>query len=89
MIKNTVLNRGYDVPSNLSDPGLRYQLIESQRDSNALYQTAFEICQKSKRDYLRYMGTTSVVQDINYITTLLEGNDSLLSVPLLILFAVS
>ncbi|KAI0372413.1 hypothetical protein BV20DRAFT_991265 [Pilatotrama ljubarskyi] len=78
-IANTVLDRGYDVSPNVSDPANRYHLIQTQRDANALYKTQFEICAQTMGDGLRYMGTSTVVRDIVFITSLLEGKDALVN----------
>ena len=71
-----MLDRGYDVSPDPTDPANWYHLIQAQRDANALYQTQFEICKEVQGDSLRYMGTTSVVRDIDFIATALEGKDS-------------
>ena len=73
-----MLDRGFDVSPDPTDPANWYHLLETQRDANALYQTQFEVCKKVQGDSLRYMGTTSVVRDIDFIATTLEGNDSLM-----------
>lgn len=56
----------------------RYHLIEQQRDADALWKAQFEICAQTMGDQLRYMGTSTVARDIDYITTLLEGQDALM-----------
>ncbi|TBU51516.1 TAP-like protein-domain-containing protein [Dichomitus squalens] len=78
-IANTVLDRGYDVSPNLTDPYNRFHLIETQRDANALYQAQFQVCAQTMGETIKYAGTTSVVRDIDFITTLLEGTDSLIN----------
>ncbi|KAI0767486.1 TAP-like protein-domain-containing protein [Fomes fomentarius] len=78
-IANTVLDRGYDVGPNLTDPYNRFHLIEQQRDAEALYKTQFAICGQTMGDALRYSGTTSVVRDIDFISSRLDGNDSLIN----------
>nr|VWO95568.1 N/A [Ganoderma boninense] len=78
-LANTVLDRGFDVAPDPTDPANWYRLLEAQRDANALYQTQFEICEKVQGDSLRYMGTTSVVRDIDFIATALQGNDTLIN----------
>ncbi|KAI0772753.1 TAP-like protein-domain-containing protein [Trametes elegans] len=78
-IANTVLDRGYDVNPNLTDPFTRAHLIAQQRDANALWKTQFEICNETMGDTLRYAGTNTVVRDIDYLTTLLEGEDALIN----------
>ena len=75
-----MLDRGYDSTSNFTDPFNRYHLIETQRDANGLFKTQFEICSQTMGETIRYMGTSTVARDIDYITTLLDGEDALLYV---------
>ena len=63
----------------MTDANNRFHLIETQRDANALYQAQFEVCNQTMGETIRYAGTTSVVRDIDYINTLLAGNDSLIN----------
>ena len=77
---NTVLERGYDVGPNLTDPANRNHLIQLQRDADALWQAQFEICAETMGDTLQYMGTSTVARDIDFITSLLDGEDALMSV---------
>ena len=49
-IANTVLDRGYDVSPNLTDPDNGYHLIQTQRDADALYKTQFAICAQTMGD---------------------------------------
>ncbi|KAI0664136.1 TAP-like protein-domain-containing protein [Cubamyces menziesii] len=78
-IANTVLDRGYDVAPDLNDPFNRYHLIQTQRDADGLYKSQFEICGQTMGEGLRYMGTSTVVRDIDFITTLLDGKDALIN----------
>jgi hypothetical protein len=58
----------------------RKSLIAQHREAEALYQTQFEVCAKTMGDQLKYMGTSTVVRDMDYITAQLEGPDALMSV---------
>ena len=75
---NTVLTRSYDIASNLSASETRALLLANQRDAQALLKTQFEICNKTMGDKLRYMGTSTVVRDMDLITRALEGDDALM-----------
>lgn len=77
-MKNTVLSRSYDLASNASTQDVRQLLIAQQKEAEALYRTQFEICGKTMGDDLRYMGTSTVVRDIDFITKQLEGPDALM-----------
>ncbi|THG99485.1 hypothetical protein EW026_g2874 [Hermanssonia centrifuga] len=57
----------------------RKLLIAQQREADVLYKTQFEVCDKTMGDLLRYMGTSTVVRDIDFITTQLEGEDALIN----------
>ncbi|KAI9056406.1 hypothetical protein FKP32DRAFT_1586161 [Trametes sanguinea] len=78
-IANTVLDRGYDVAPDVTDPFNRYHLIQTQRDADGLYKSQFEICNQTMGEQIRYMGTSTVVRDIDFITTLLDGKDALVN----------
>ncbi|EKM57161.1 uncharacterized protein PHACADRAFT_254740 [Phanerochaete carnosa HHB-10118-sp] len=78
-VRNTVLTRSYDLASNLSDTEAKKMLVRQQREAEALYKTQFDICGKTMGDQLRYMGTSTVVRDIDFITTALEGPDALIN----------
>ncbi|KAI0708631.1 TAP-like protein-domain-containing protein [Earliella scabrosa] len=78
-IANTVLGQGYDVGGDLSDPQNRFHLIAQQREAEALYKTQFAICGQNMGDALRYMGTTTVARDIDFIASRLDGPDSLIN----------
>ena len=76
---HTVLQRGYDVGrTNASDPLLRDRLIHLQTEAEALLKTQFTVCNEVMGDQLRYMGTSTVVRDIDFITKTLEGRDALM-----------
>ncbi|KIJ43866.1 hypothetical protein M422DRAFT_252782 [Sphaerobolus stellatus SS14] len=76
---HTVLDQGYDIPPNLNDPQTRKALILQQHQADALFKAQFELCKKNMGETLRYMGTTSVVRDIDFITTTLDGKDALIN----------
>ncbi|OCH84673.1 hypothetical protein OBBRIDRAFT_763985 [Obba rivulosa] len=76
---HTVLERGYDVGPNLTVPGNREHLIALQREADALLKTQFEICGETMGEELRYMGTSTVVRDMDFITAVLEGDDALIN----------
>lgn len=77
--RNTVMDRSFDLGSNLTEPQLRENLLRQQRELDALYRSAFELCGKVMGDQLSYMGTTTVARDFDFITTVLEGPDSLIN----------
>jgi pimeloyl-ACP methyl ester carboxylesterase len=75
---NTVLERGLDIGVNLTDPETRKRLLRDVRETDALVRSQYELCAEAQPDQLKYVGTTNVVRDIDYITTLLEGEDALM-----------
>ena len=64
----------------MTDPGLREYLLRQQKEADALYKAQFELCGKAMGEQLRYMGTTTVVRDMDFMTTVLAGKDALMYV---------
>lgn len=64
----------------------RTTLVQQQREADALLKTQFEVCKKNMGDQLRYMGTATVVRDIDFITRKLEGEDALMCATFRLLF---
>lgn len=77
--RNTILARSYDTASNLSLPEARDRLVIDYLEADALYHTQFDICRKTMGDKLKYMGTSTVVRDIDFITTQLEGPEAFIN----------
>jgi pimeloyl-ACP methyl ester carboxylesterase len=75
---NTVLERGPELGSNMTDPVAQKQLLQYISELDVLVQSQYGLCSHSTANDLRYVGTTYVAKDIDYITTLLEGKDALL-----------
>ncbi|KAK0491622.1 hypothetical protein IW261DRAFT_1438652 [Armillaria novae-zelandiae] len=72
---NTVIEQGITVSSisNLSSPFLRDQLVEQHKQFLALKKSQAESCGKHMGDELRYMGTASVVRDIDFMSEVFDG----------------
>lgn len=70
----------------MSRQDARQTLVQQQREADALLKTQFEVCKKNMGDQLRYMGTATVVRDIDFITRKLEGEDALMCEPFTPLF---
>lgn len=75
---NTILERGFQSPPNFTDPRTREFLIYQQQEAEALYRAQFALCAQTMGDKLKYMGTSTVVRDIDFITRALEGEDALM-----------
>ncbi|KAF8509524.1 hypothetical protein BU17DRAFT_56043 [Hysterangium stoloniferum] len=78
--KHTVLDRGFDVGSNLSDPRTRDHLIFQQREADSLYKTEFDVCARTMGDTLKFMGSSTISRDVDFMTTVLGGEDALMQV---------
>ena len=76
--RNTVLERSYDFASNQTFDAIRDLITEEERQVEALMRTAFSQCIETMGNELRYMGTSTVVRDIDFITRTLEGEDTLM-----------
>ncbi|KAK0207119.1 hypothetical protein DFS33DRAFT_1382196 [Desarmillaria ectypa] len=74
-VSNTVIEQGITVPSisNLSSPLLRDQLIEQHKQFLALKKSQAESCGKHIGDELRYMGTATVVRDMDFMSEVFDG----------------
>lgn len=77
---NSILQTGFDVAPNISDPETRNHLIIQQREVNALYKTIMEVCKASLGNTIRYMGSSTIARDVDFITTVLEGDSALMYV---------
>ncbi|KAJ6535074.1 hypothetical protein B0H19DRAFT_437616 [Mycena capillaripes] len=77
-VANTVLQQGFTVSSsrNLSDPAIEAQLVEQSREFLALKKSQAELCAKNMGDELRYMGTATVVRDMDFMARLFDGEDA-------------
>ncbi|KAJ7763413.1 hypothetical protein B0H16DRAFT_1804507 [Mycena metata] len=77
-VANTVLQQGFNVASsrNLSNPAIEAQLVEQAREFMALKKSQAELCAKNMGDELKYMGTATVVRDMDFITKVLDGEDA-------------
>ncbi|THH27214.1 hypothetical protein EUX98_g6976 [Antrodiella citrinella] len=73
---NTVLDRGYDFPLNITKNKLRQILLPQQRVVDAMQKTQHQVCYRIMGDDLKHMGTTNVVRDLDAITTALDGEDA-------------
>ncbi|EJT96862.1 hypothetical protein DACRYDRAFT_102606 [Dacryopinax primogenitus] len=73
---NTVLDKEYDVPRNAS--GERETFKRKMIEADALYRTQYAQCERMG-DAARYMGTTTVARDVDFITRVLEGEEALIN----------
>lgn len=77
---NTVLSRGFNVPSDpFSEAGSA--VIETQNaEWLALLRATFETCMDAPgSDDIKYMSSATVARDIDFMTTVLDGKDSLIN----------
>ncbi|KAJ7040599.1 hypothetical protein C8F04DRAFT_1032334 [Mycena alexandri] len=68
-VANTVLQQGFTVASstNLLNPTIEAQLFEQAREFIALKKSQAELCAKNMGDELKYMGTATVVRDMDFM----------------------
>ena len=76
--RHTILDLSYDIASNVSIDDTRLILLQNEKQAQALLKTQFEICNQTMGEQLRYMGTSTVVRDIDFLTKVLEGEDALM-----------
>lgn len=65
---------------NVSSESWRETLVKQQGEFLALKETQAILCGKHMGDDLKYMGTATVVRDMDYMSKLLEGEDALMYV---------
>jgi pimeloyl-ACP methyl ester carboxylesterase len=75
---NTVLDGGYEIPADPRSPGARESLLAQFVRANVLTKTQFDMCERTMGYIPKYMGTTAVARDIDFITTVLEGRGALM-----------
>jgi hypothetical protein len=76
---NTPFEQGYTIPnvSHPSSPENAAALIGQVRMVQALQRAAAESCKEHMDvEDLRYMGTATVVRDMDFMTKLLDGEDA-------------
>lgn len=71
-----MIEQGFTVTSNYSDPIMREKLIEQHRQFLTLYETQAKLCAENMGEELKYMGTANVVRDIDFMTTAFDGKDA-------------
>lgn len=49
-----------------------------QKEADALLKVQFDVCKETMGDQLRYMGTATVVRDLDFMTRILYGEDALM-----------
>ncbi|KAJ7484005.1 hypothetical protein B0H11DRAFT_1196196 [Mycena galericulata] len=77
-VANTVLQQGFTVASstNLSDPAIEAHLVQQSREFLALKKSQAELCAKNMGHELRYMGTATVVRDMDFMAQIFDGEDA-------------
>jgi hypothetical protein len=77
---NTMFELGYTVPNivNLSsDPLNRLSLTEQSRQFLAIKEAEMQLCHENMDvEDLKYMGTSNVVRDMDFMTQVLDGKNA-------------
>lgn len=75
--ENTVLQNGIGLHPEIGSLAARESLIQDFRQTISLRETLGSLCAKNMDpEVLKYMGTTFVAKDIDFLTTLIEGEDA-------------
>ncbi|KAH8923445.1 hypothetical protein BT69DRAFT_159775 [Atractiella rhizophila] len=69
---HTPLEEGYLTTS-------KEELLQQLITTDGVWKTAMELCKERMGEELRYMGTSTVVRDMDFITKALEGDDALIN----------
>ncbi|KAL8283847.1 hypothetical protein RQP46_005279 [Phenoliferia psychrophenolica] len=75
----TVMERGFDVHKDAFSPAGRLHLLDHHRQLMSLQETQYKKCAETMGDDLKYMGTSTVVRDIEEMSRVLEGEDALIN----------
>lgn len=77
LFANTVIEQGITVSSisDLSSPLLYDQLVEQHRQFLAVKEAHAHLCGEMMGNELKYMGTATVVRDIDFMSRVIEGED--------------
>ncbi|KAI0701848.1 TAP-like protein-domain-containing protein [Cytidiella melzeri] len=78
-IRHTVLDRSYDLASTMPSAEARKHLVAQHKEAEALYKAQFKICEKTMGETMKYMGTSTVVRDIDFLTKHIAGEDALIN----------
>ncbi|KZW03064.1 hypothetical protein EXIGLDRAFT_728593 [Exidia glandulosa HHB12029] len=73
---NTPLDRSFDLPPDPSSPEGYDSLLRQWASWRALYATQYQICGETMGEELKYMGTATVVRDIDYMAKVFDGKSA-------------
>jgi hypothetical protein len=76
LYSNTIFEQTFTVPNlaNLSDPLNKLYLTEQSRQFLAIKEAQAQLCHENMDiEDLKYMGTSTVVRDIDFMTEILDG----------------
>jgi hypothetical protein len=68
-------------PNATTDPSAFYDIVAEQRQALALFETQARLCGKNMPNggaEMKYMGTSSVVRDIDFMATVIDGSDAMM-----------
>lgn len=72
----SILERGFDIPKDPFSAEGRQHLLDQHRQLLAMQETEFEKCSETMGEDLRYMGTSTVVRDIEEMSRVLHGKNA-------------
>ncbi|KAH7100472.1 Alpha/Beta hydrolase protein [Auriculariales sp. MPI-PUGE-AT-0066] len=77
---NTVFRRGFNVPPDPFSEAGRSVLEQQMRELLALSEVQFKLCETApNHEEIPFMGTPTVVRDLDYIVKALDGDDALIN----------
>jgi hypothetical protein len=79
MLSNTIFQQSFTLPNqrNLSDPRNYNALVQQQRQFLTLKELMMGLCGKNMDiDDLKYMGTSTVVRDLDFMAKVLDGPEA-------------
>lgn len=70
----TVLERGFNLPPHPSSPVGFADIVRQWSEWRSLFAAQYRICGEALGDELKYMGTATVVRDIDFMASLFDGH---------------
>lgn len=74
-----MVQEGIEHHPNIGSIAAREDIIRGFTQLRAMQQVQGDLCAKNmESNILKYLGTTYVARDVNFLTTVLEGEDALM-----------
>ena len=80
VLRNTIMDRTMEVPSDPWSPEGRAMMIQQQKEALRLMELQAGVCGENVgAETLKWMGTTTLIRDIEYLKNKIDGEDALIN----------